>query len=110
MKAAAESTTKAMESDHLEQAWRNGREHAVRSIPNRQSRNRIRTVVSRVSATRSSSLNAARRNAEIDRLAGGESVDLVVIGGGRPARASRSTPRPAGLCVALVERGDLAQW
>ena len=61
-----------------------------------------------MSATRSSSLNAARRNAEIDRLAGGESVDLVVIGGGITGAGVALDAATRGLRVALVERGDLA--
>jgi glycerol-3-phosphate dehydrogenase len=80
----------------------------MRSIPNPQSRNRIRPRVSGVSATRSSSLNAGRRSDEIDRLAGGESVDLVVIGGGITGTGVALDAATRGLRVALVERRDLA--
>jgi glycerol-3-phosphate dehydrogenase len=61
-----------------------------------------------VSTTRSASLNAARRNAELDRLAGGEAVDLVVIGGGITGVGVALDAATRGLRVALVERGDLA--
>jgi glycerol-3-phosphate dehydrogenase len=61
-----------------------------------------------VNATRSSSLNAGRRGDEIDRLAGGESVDLVVIGGGITGAGVAVDAATRGLRVALVERRDLA--
>ncbi len=61
-----------------------------------------------MNATRSSSLNAGRRSVEIDRLAGGESVDLVVIGGGITGAGVALDAATRGLRVALVERRDLA--
>ncbi|MGA7987445.1 MAG: glycerol-3-phosphate dehydrogenase/oxidase [Candidatus Dormiibacterota bacterium] len=45
---------------------------------------------------------------EIDRLAGGESVDLVVIGGGITGAGVALDAATRGLRVALVERRDLA--
>ena len=61
-----------------------------------------------MNGTRSSSLNDGRRNAEIDRLAGGEAVDLVVIGGGITGAGVALDAATRGLRVALVERRDLA--
>ena len=58
--------------------------------------------------TRSSSLNDGRRTAEIDRLDGGEAVDLVVIGGGITGAGVALDAATRGLHVALVERRDLA--
>lgn len=56
----------------------------------------------------SSSLNAARRTAEIARLANGEPVDVVVIGGGITGAGVALDAATRGLRVALVERRDLA--
>lgn len=56
----------------------------------------------------SSSLNAARRRGEMERLAGGESVDVVVIGGGITGAGVALDAASRGLRVALVERCDLA--
>ncbi len=56
----------------------------------------------------SSSLNAARRTAEMTRLADGEVVDVVVIGGGVTGVGVALDAASRGLRVALVERRDLA--
>src|SRR5215472_13601345 len=56
----------------------------------------------------SSSLNAARRRREMERLAAGEQVDLVVIGGGITGAGVALDAASRGLRVALVERRDLA--
>jgi glycerol-3-phosphate dehydrogenase len=61
-----------------------------------------------VSATRSASLNASRRSAEMDRLDAGEAVDVVVIGGGITGAGVALDAATRGLRVALVERRDLA--
>lgn len=54
------------------------------------------------------SLNAARRAAELDALAGGEVVDLLVIGGGVTGAGIALDAAARGLSVALVEARDLA--
>jgi glycerol-3-phosphate dehydrogenase len=54
------------------------------------------------------SLNAARRAAELDALAGGEVVDLVVVGGGITGAGVALDAASRGLSVALLERRDLA--
>ncbi|MBV8528152.1 MAG: glycerol-3-phosphate dehydrogenase/oxidase [Candidatus Dormibacteraeota bacterium] len=56
----------------------------------------------------SSSLNARRRREEMERLAGGEPVDVVVIGGGITGAGVALDAASRGLRVALVERRDLA--
>jgi len=56
----------------------------------------------------SASLNAARRAAELDRLAGGERVDVVVVGGGITGAGVALDAASRGLSVALLERRDLA--
>lgn len=53
-------------------------------------------------------LNAGRRAAEIGRLAEGEGVDVVVIGGGITGAGVALDAASRGLRVALVERRDLA--
>ncbi|MBA2516812.1 MAG: FAD-dependent oxidoreductase, partial [Solirubrobacterales bacterium] len=58
--------------------------------------------------TASSSLNAARRTAELERLADGEAVDVVVIGGGVTGAGVALDCASRGLSVALLERRDLA--
>jgi glycerol-3-phosphate dehydrogenase len=60
-------------------------------------------------APASDSLNAARRAAELEALAGGEVVDLLVVGGGITGTWTALDAAARGLSVALVERGDLAQ-
>ena len=55
-----------------------------------------------------SSLNAARRRAEMARLANGEPVDVVVIGGGITGAGVALDAVTRGLRVALIERRDLA--
>lgn len=54
------------------------------------------------------SLTAGRRAQELDELAGGQSVDLVVIGGGITGVGAALDAASRGLSVALLERGDLA--
>ena len=54
------------------------------------------------------SLNAARRAADVDRLAGGEPVDVVVVGGGITGVGIALDAASRGLSVALLERRDLA--
>jgi glycerol-3-phosphate dehydrogenase len=48
------------------------------------------------------------RGSEIERLAGGESVDLVVVGGGITGAGIALDAASRGLSVALLERRDLA--
>ncbi len=54
------------------------------------------------------SLNAARRSGDIDRLAAGETVDLVVIGGGVTGCGIALDAALRGLSTVLIERRDLA--
>ena len=56
----------------------------------------------------SAALNAARRRAELSHLADGESVDLLVIGGGITGAGVALDAATRGLRVALVEKHDLA--
>ena len=56
----------------------------------------------------SASLNAARRAAELEALAAGEVVDLVVVGGGITGAGVALDAASRGLSVALLERRDLA--
>src|SRR4051812_21733118 len=58
--------------------------------------------------TRGSSLNAERRARDIEALAAGEVVDVLVIGGGITGVGVALDAVPRGLSVALVERQDLA--
>ena len=55
------------------------------------------------------SLNAERRAAELEALAAGEPVDLVVVGGGITGAGVALDAASRGLTVALLERRDLAQ-
>lgn len=55
-----------------------------------------------------SSLNAARRERDLDALTG-EIVDVLVVGGGITGTGVALDAAARGLSVALVERGDLAQ-
>jgi glycerol-3-phosphate dehydrogenase len=55
-----------------------------------------------------SSLTRARRDRELEQLAGGEVVDLLVIGGGITGVGIALDAATRGLSVALVERRDLA--
>lgn len=55
-----------------------------------------------------SSLNRARRAADLDALAGGEIVDLLVVGGGVTGAGIALDAATRGLRVALLERHDLA--
>jgi glycerol-3-phosphate dehydrogenase len=57
---------------------------------------------------RGASLNAARRARELDELASGASVDVLVIGGGVTGAGVALDAATRGLSVALVERRDLA--
>ena len=54
------------------------------------------------------SLNGARRAAELEALAGGEAVDLAVVGGGITGAGVALDAASRGLSVALLERRDLA--
>jgi glycerol-3-phosphate dehydrogenase len=54
------------------------------------------------------SLNAARRAAELSALAGGEQVDVLVVGGGVTGAGVALDAASRGLSVALVEAHDLA--
>lgn len=56
----------------------------------------------------SASLNAARRAAELEALAGGETVDVVVVGGGITGTGVALDAASRGLSVTLLERRDLA--
>lgn len=58
--------------------------------------------------TGSPSLNAARRAVELGRLARGEPVDVLVIGGGITGAGVALDAASRGLSVALLERRDLA--
>ncbi len=60
------------------------------------------------SATRSPHLDARRRERELAQLAEGESVDVLVIGGGITGCGVALDAATRGLSVALIERGDLA--
>ena len=54
------------------------------------------------------SLNAARRSRELEQLAAGEVVDVLVVGGGVTGAGVALDAAARGLSVALVERRDLA--
>jgi glycerol-3-phosphate dehydrogenase len=56
----------------------------------------------------SASLTPARRAAELQRLAAGEAVDVLVVGGGITGAGVALDAASRGLSVALVERADLA--
>src|ERR687896_2622145 len=56
----------------------------------------------------SASLNEARRAVELERLAGGERVDVVVVGGGITGVGVALDAASRGLSVALLERCALA--
>ena len=56
----------------------------------------------------SASLNEARRVSELEALAGGETVDVVVVGGGVTGAGIALDAASRGLSVALLERRDLA--
>ena len=56
----------------------------------------------------SASLDAARRAADLESLAGGEAVDVVVVGGGITGAGIALDAASRGLSVALLERRDLA--
>ncbi|MEC3979601.1 glycerol-3-phosphate dehydrogenase/oxidase [Amycolatopsis sp. H20-H5] len=53
------------------------------------------------------SLNAPRRERELDQLASGEQVDLVVVGGGVTGAGIALDAAARGLSVALIESHDL---
>jgi len=55
-----------------------------------------------------SSLNAVRRAADLEALAGGLEVDVVVVGGGITGAGAALDAASRGLSVALLERRDLA--
>lgn len=72
---------------------------------------RLQMSLRRTSAlqpTASPSLNAARRAAELAALADGETVDVLVVGGGITGVWTALDAATRGLSVALVERHDLA--
>ncbi|PFG49060.1 glycerol-3-phosphate dehydrogenase [Amycolatopsis sulphurea] len=54
------------------------------------------------------SLNARRRDRELARLAGGEQVDVLVVGGGVTGAGIALDAAARGRSVALVEAHDLA--
>jgi glycerol-3-phosphate dehydrogenase len=56
----------------------------------------------------SASLNAGRRSAELEALAAGQAVDVVVVGGGITGAGVALDAASRGLSVALLERRDLA--
>ena len=56
----------------------------------------------------SASLNEARRASDLEALAGGETVDVVVVGGGVTGAGIALDAASRGLSVALLERRDLA--
>jgi len=58
--------------------------------------------------TGSTSLNAARRAADLDALAGGAAIDVLVVGGGITGAGVALDAASRGLSVALLERRDLA--
>jgi glycerol-3-phosphate dehydrogenase len=58
--------------------------------------------------TGSPHLNAQRRERELEQLVEGETVDVLVIGGGITGCGVALDAAGRGLSVALVERGDLA--
>jgi glycerol-3-phosphate dehydrogenase len=53
-------------------------------------------------------LNAARRHADLEALAGGPPVDVLVVGGGVTGAGVALDAATRGLSVALLERRDLA--
>ncbi|SFP45513.1 glycerol-3-phosphate dehydrogenase [Amycolatopsis arida] len=59
-------------------------------------------------ASTPAALNARRREIELDRLAGGETVDVLVVGGGVTGAGIALDAAARGLSVALVEAHDLA--
>ena len=56
----------------------------------------------------STALNAARRSRELDRLAAGHEVDVLVVGGGITGVGVALDAVTRGLSVALIDREDLA--
>ena len=56
----------------------------------------------------STSLNAARRNRELEELASGKPLDLIVVGGGITGAGVALDAASRGLSVALFEKHDLA--
>lgn len=54
------------------------------------------------------SLHAGRRRADLEALAGGEVVDVLVVGGGATGAGIAFDAAARGLSVALLERRDLA--
>jgi len=61
-----------------------------------------------LSANNRSALNGARRIADLDAIAGGGTVDVVVIGGGITGAGIALDAADRGLSVVLVEKHDLA--
>lgn len=58
--------------------------------------------------TGSTALNASRRSAELTALSDGETVDIIVIGGGITGTGIALDAATRGLSVVLVEKHDLA--
>src|SRR3954449_11132040 len=56
-----------------------------------------------------SALDGRRRAQDVEALAGGEIVDVLVVGGGITGAGVALDAASRGLSVALIERGDLAQ-
>src|ERR1700759_4162530 len=54
------------------------------------------------------SLNAARRTTELDQIANGQLVDLLVVGGGVTGAGAALDAASRGLSVCLIEAHDLA--
>lgn len=61
-----------------------------------------------ITASRATALNADRRATELDTLAAGEVVDILVVGGGVTGTGVAVDAASRGLSVALVEARDLA--
>jgi glycerol-3-phosphate dehydrogenase len=59
-------------------------------------------------ARSSDRMSAARRARELDAVAGGRTVDVLVVGGGVTGAGVALDAASRGLSVALLERGDLA--
>ena len=76
----------------------------------RRPRRRTRPLIERIpeAVTNSAALNASRRISELAALADGQTLDVVVIGGGITGTGIALDAASRGLTVALVEKHDLA--
>src|SRR5215469_3482820 len=54
------------------------------------------------------SLNAARRDTELDQVANGQLIDLLVVGGGVTGAGTALDAASRGLSVCLIDAHDLA--